>query len=126
MSDDEMTCGRGLAAHAVIPAKIGEMIASLAENLELHMPSLVASDENTRREREAYGKLAAEHRAIAQQLAAVAAHMASYKTLPMGAHDEKALEDPKVMVAFGNFVRLQRELIAMLQTALAHDQELLA
>lgn len=121
-----MTCGRGLAEHAPIAAKIGDFIAALAENLELHMPTLVTSDENARREHEAYGKLAAEYRAIAQQLAAVAAHMASCKDLPQGAHDEQALHDAKLMEAFGRYVTAERALIATLQKALATDQELLA
>ena len=120
-----MTCGRGLAEHSVIPAKMGELIAALAENLELHMPTLVQSDPNARLEHDAYGKLAAEHRAIAEALTAVATRMAGYKNLPMGAHDEQAMQDPTLMAAFGRYVKLERELIAMLQAAVARDQEML-
>lgn len=120
-----MTCGKGLAEHSVIPAKLGELIAALAENLELHIPSLVLSDPHSKVEHEAYTKLAAEHRAIAEQLTAVAAHMAGYRNLPMGAHDEAVLQDPKLMAAFGHYVKVERELVAMLQKAVARDQELL-
>ena len=123
--DDQMTCGKGLAEHSVIPAKLGELIAALAENLELHMPALVMTDERSREEHHAYARLAAEHRAIAEQLTAVAAHMAGYRNLPMGPHDDKAMEDPKVMEAFGRYVKIERELIATLQKAVARDQELL-
>lgn len=121
-----MTCGRGLAEHSVIPAKLGELIAALAENLELHMPALVLDDPNAKLEHEAYAKLAAEHRAIAEQLTAVAAHMAGYRNLPMGAHDMKVMQDPTRNEAFGRYVKLQREVIHLLQKALERDQELLA
>ncbi len=123
--DDEMTCGRGLAEHSVIPAKLGELIAALAENLELHMPALVLTDPNAKLEHEAYARLAAEHRAIAHQLTAVAAHMAGYRNLPMGAHEMAVMHDPVRNAAFGRYVKLQRELVHLLQKALERDQELL-
>jgi hypothetical protein len=31
---DQPTCGQGLAENAVLPAKLGELIASVAANLE--------------------------------------------------------------------------------------------
>jgi len=37
---NQQTCGPGLAEHSVLPAKVGELIASLAEILELHMKAL--------------------------------------------------------------------------------------
>jgi hypothetical protein len=127
MSDNEvMTCGRGLAEHSLIPAKLGELIAALAENLELHIPALVLTDPNAKLEHEAYVKLAAEHHAIAEQLTAVAAHMAGYKNLPMGAHDPAVMQDASRNAAFGRYVKIERELIALLQKALVRDQELLA
>ena len=125
-ADQAMTCGRGLAEHSVIPAKLGELIAALAENLELHIPALVVSDHNAKLEQEAYVKLAAEHRAIAEQLTAVASHMAGYKNLPMGQHDPAVMEDPALNEAFGRYVKIERELIALLQKSLVRDQELLA
>lgn len=121
-----MTCGKGLAEHSAIPAKLGELIAALADNLELHMPALVVSDPNSKLEHEAYAKLAAEHRAIAERLTAVAAHMAGYRNLPMGQHDMAVMQDPARNEAFGRYVKIERELIGMLQAALARDQELLA
>lgn len=126
MSEDAMTCGRGLAEHSVIPAKLGELLAALADNLELHMPALVLTDANAKLEHEAYAKLAAEHRAIAERLTAVAAHMAGYRNLPMGAHDMTVTQDQSRNEAFGNYVKIERELIGLLQKALVRDQELLA
>ena len=37
---NEPTCGQGLAEHSVLPAKVGELIASLAEILEFHTKAL--------------------------------------------------------------------------------------
>jgi hypothetical protein len=125
-SDEAMTCGRGLAEHSVIPAKLGELIAALAENLELHIPALVLTDPNAKLEHEAYVRLAAEHRFVAERLTAVAAHMAGYKNLPMAQHAPAVMQDPARNEAFGRYVKLERELIALLQKALARDQELLA
>jgi hypothetical protein len=123
--DEHMTCGQGLAEHSVIPAKLGELLAALAENLELHMPALVLSDPNAKLEHEAYAKLVTEYRGIAEQLTAVAARMAGYRNLPMAAHDMAVMQQPARMEAFGRYVKRERETIAVLQTALARDQELL-
>src|SRR6185503_6685624 len=106
MTDEPMTCGKGLAEHSVIPAKLGELIAALADNLELHIPTLVLSDPNA--------KLEHEHRAIAERLTAVASHMAGYRNLPRSAHDQRALLDPKRAEAFDRYVNIERELIATL------------
>ncbi len=116
-TDDVPTCGKGLAEHSAIPAKVAELIAALAGNLEVHQPTLDLSDERSRRELDAYVKLARAHRAIAAQLREAAEQMASYRDLPMGRHDERALAGRRVVDAFANFVRVERELLALLQTS---------
>ena len=122
---DQPTCGQGLAEHASLPAKLGELLAALAANLEVHQNSLVLTDEHARAEYRAYVRLATEHRGIAAQLASVAEHMAGYRHLPMGAHDERAFADPQVMEAFETFVRREEELLALLQRALERDRAML-
>ena len=95
---NEPTCGQGLAEHSVLPAKLGELIASLAENLELHMNTLDLTDENSRKEHAAYLELSREYRKIAAQLQATAKQMAGYQDLPMGRHDQKCdglADDPR-------------------------------
>jgi hypothetical protein len=37
--EDQRTCGKGLAEHSALPAKLGELTAAMAENLEIHMRS---------------------------------------------------------------------------------------
>jgi hypothetical protein len=124
--DDQPTCGEGLAAHSALPAKLAELEDALAENLELHQKTLDLRDEHARAELEAYVRLANAHRAIASQLRATAAEMAGYRGLPMGAHDEKALGDPKLLDAFATFVTREQQLLAELQHAVERDQQMLA
>jgi hypothetical protein len=124
-TDDEPSCGKGLAEHSALPAKLGELIAALAENLEAHQKTLDITDPHAAQERDAYVKLAQEHRSIATQLQTTAAHMAGYRDLPMGRHDERALADPKLLDAFAKFVRTEQELLALLQKAVQRDQMML-
>jgi hypothetical protein len=92
---EQPTCGKGLASHSVLPAKLGELIASLAENLELHMKALDSKNQNAKKELDAYMKLAKEHREIAALLTATANAMAGYRELPMADHDAKVVSDQK-------------------------------
>jgi hypothetical protein len=120
------TCGKGLAEHSVLPAKMGELIAAMAENLELHMKALDVTDENSKKEYDAYLQLAGEHRQIATQLQAIAKQMSAYRDLPMGRHDHKAMSAPEVREAFKRFVDLERELLALLQSRVEQDQRMLS
>lgn len=124
--DDQPTCGKGLAEHSALPAKLGELVAAMVANLDIHRQSLDLSDERLRKEYEAYVKLARELRSIAADLRATAEQMASYRDLPMGRHDEKALADPRALDAFETFVRLERELVALLRSSLQRDERMLA
>jgi hypothetical protein len=123
--DDQPTCGKGLAAHSALPAKLAELEDALAENLERHQKTLDLSDSNSRRELDAYVSLAGQHRSIASQLRATAREMTGYRDLPMGRHNEQALADPQLMDAFAKFVRVEQELLAQLQRAVERDQQML-
>ena len=112
---DEPTCGKGLAEHSAVPAKIAELLKALAENLEQHMPSLDLDDNNARQEHDAYSKLSREYRKVATQLEATASAMAGYRDLPMGQHDMQVLSGPEVFESFKNFVRIERELLSLLK-----------
>jgi hypothetical protein len=125
-ASEEPTCGKGLAEQSALPAKLGELIASLAENLEVHLTALDLTDENARKERTAYVSLAKKHRDIAAQLTVVAGEMAGYRDLPMGRHDEQAMLDPKVFEIFETFTKLEQELLALLQEQVEQNQTMLA
>jgi hypothetical protein len=123
--ENQQTCGKGLAEHSAVPAKLGELTASVAENLEVHMKALDLKDESSKKEHDAYLELAKEHREIALRLQATARRMTGYRDLPMGRHDEKAMADPKVLEAFESFVKHEQELLELLRKRLEQDREML-
>ncbi len=125
MSENESSCGKGLAEHAAIPAKLAELIAALADNLELHMPALVLADAAARTEHDAYRELADEYRAIAARLAATAHRMTSYRDLPTAEHDPQRMADPRLRDAFARYVTLERDLFTLLEIAVERDDRLL-
>jgi hypothetical protein len=125
MSAERRTCGRGLAEHAALPAKLAELTAALAENLEVHMQALDLGDAAAAQEHRAYASLAERHRSLAAQLRATGEEMAGYRELPMGRHDEHAMASPEAGAAFERFLRVQRELVAVLEESVRRDQELL-
>jgi hypothetical protein len=123
---DRRTCGHGLAEQSRLPAKLAELTASLAENLEIHLNALDLTDENSRAEHEAWRSLANQHRQIAAQLHAVGEEMAGHRDLPMGRHDETAMSSPEIVEAFERFVEDERELLTLLGRKVDEDEALLA
>jgi hypothetical protein len=124
--DDQQTCGKGLAENAKLPAKLADVISALTANLELHMPTLDQSDPNSRREYEAYAHLARAFRRIASDLATTSREMEGYRDLPMGRHDEHALADPRLWLAFEKLVGQERELRDLLEKRLVGHEAMLA
>jgi hypothetical protein len=123
---DQPTCGQGLAGRSTLPTKLGELSASLADNLEVHTSALDLSDENAKQEHAVYLRLIETHRAIAAQLEALGEEMAGYRNLPMGKHDPDAMSSPEVAAAFDRYVNVERELLAQLQERVEEDQHILA
>jgi hypothetical protein len=123
---DQPTCGQGLAEHSSLPAKFGELTASVAEILEVHTGALDLEDESSRREHGVYLNLAEEHRRTAAELQATSRAMADQRDLPMGRHDPPVMASPAAVEAFERFVQAERELLALLQERLRQDQEMLA
>jgi hypothetical protein len=124
--DDQPTCGQGLAETAMLPEKLGDLVASIADILEAHIPALDLTDEPSRVEREAYLDLARENREAALRLKAIASQMADYRDLAMGRHIEQAMAAPPVLDSFQRFVRSEHELLALLQHRVEEDREMLA
>jgi hypothetical protein len=119
---EEQTCGRGLAGHAALPAKLAEVTEAMADNLQLHMAGLMLDDPAARMEHGVYLRLVEEQRQAAARLRLVAGEMAGARDLPMGAHDEQAMASPEVAEAFGRFVRAREELVELLRADLELDQ----
>ena len=123
---EESTCGKGLAAGADLPDQFGRLLAARAEVLERHTRALDGNSPNGRREQEAYWDLVRRHRAIAADLATLAAQMRSYRDLPMADHDVQVMMAPDgQMAAFREFVDLERELAASLTAQLQDDEQML-
>ena len=123
---DQPTCGQGLAERSALPAKLGELSASLADNLEVHTSALDLNDENAKQEHAVYMQLVQEHRGIAAQLDSLGEEMAGHDDLPMGAHDPEAMTSPRVVATFERFVNVERELLALLRELVEQDQSILS
>ena len=124
--DDRPTCGKGLAANAVLPAKLAELMAARAEVLKRHTRALDLTDAAAQKELDAYTSLERAHRDVASELADLAEEMASYRDLPMGRHETTVMTDPKgQMEAFRRFVAVEQELLALLQATLEVEEEML-
>jgi len=115
------TCGEGLAANSVLPAKMAEVLGALSEVLSMHLKAIAPSDE----EYAAYEKLAADFRDAATRLAATAGAMAGYRDLPMAEHDTKAMTSPDNAEALRRFVVIERELLMILQQKTEQDAKML-
>ena len=123
--DDQPTCGKGIAARSKLTAMLGELVASTARVLEVHMKALDLSDPNSKLELDAYRDVATAHRRIAADLASIAERMAGYRTLPMGRHDMAAMMSPAPRHAFAGFVKHEEELAAFLKKNLEQDHAML-
>lgn len=119
------TCGEGLAENSALPARISELIATLAQVLEAHRRALDLEDENSRREDEAYRELAEQFRGVATALRSTAERMAGHAGLAMGRHRMEEVASPKVRGLYLKFVSLEQELQALLQKRFERDSALL-
>ena len=120
------TCGEGLAAHAPLPAALGELAAATAEVLAAHYPMLDESDPVSVRERDAYAPLVQAHRRIAADLQALARAMEQCRTLPMGRHRDDAAANAAMARAFGRFLAAEEALSRLLAARLTDDREMAA
>jgi hypothetical protein len=123
--NDQQTCGKGLAENSVLPERVGELTDAVAGILEAHMEALDLTDEKSRAESGAYRELAGEHRRVAAALRKTAPRMAGYRDLPIGRHIPEKMAAPRAHQAFEKFVKLEQELLVLLQNRLEGDWELL-
>ena len=124
MTDDQ-TCGRGLAENAALPARLAEVIAAVADNLERHIRTLDTSDPAARTEREAYERLVRSHSETAAKLRAIADELTSYGDLPVAAHNEEAFADPALLEAFEALTQREEELSTLMQTRVEGHHKML-
>jgi hypothetical protein len=120
------TCGQGLAEHAPLPGKLAELMAAMANNLELHMAALDLGDHNAKREHEAYASLVRQHREIAERLGRISREMAGYRDLPMGRHDANAMSGEQVADAFRDLIALESQSLDSLRRQVDAHRAMLA
>jgi hypothetical protein len=123
--EDQPTCGKGLASQSSLPAMLGDLIAAMADVLEIHKQALDLTDENARPEHQAYGTLVMEFRRAAGQLATIARQMTGYHDLPMGIHDEQKMGSREAVAAFEQFVKTERALLALLTDTIGEHAAML-
>ena len=111
------TCGQGLAEHSVVPAKLSALVSAMADNLESHVRALDLNDQSSREEFEVY-VIAQQNREIEARLRETAALMAGQRALPIGRHVPAAIADPSVIAAFQKLVRVETELVELMQRVL--------
>lgn len=124
--DSHPTCGQGLAENSILPGKLGELTAAMAETLDAHMQTLDINDPQSKQEYEVYFQLANEQRETAARLLTTANEMAGARDMPMGRHDITNELASRLTEAFAKYVRLEQELLALLQQASEQDQAMLA
>jgi hypothetical protein len=122
---EAQTCGQGLAQHAELPLLVGELMGSVADNLNAHLPGLVSTDENSEHEKRVYEHLAARLREAAAMLHAIGTEMAGQRDMPMGEHDLEALSSGEVLDALERMTRVEAQLLARVQKALTEHQSIL-
>jgi hypothetical protein len=123
--DDQHTCGRGIAASAVVPSALAEVAAGLAQNLEVHTRALDPDDPAAGQERGAYERIARSLRSAATDLQAAAAEMDAAVDLPMGAHDMAAMATTDVLDAFERHVAAEEDLFRLLEARRADNEQML-
>ncbi len=123
--DQASTCGQGLAENSLLPGKLGELAAAMAETLDVHMRTLDVDDAQSKKEYEVYFQLANEQRETAARLLATANEMAAARDLPMGRHDFTDQTKSRMLKAFEKYVGVEQELLVLLEQALEQDQSLL-
>ena len=123
---DEPTCGTGMAANAILPTRMAEVLAAMADVLTRHTESLDPDEPAAAAEKDAWLAIAAEQRRIAGHLTATADRMAATKDLPLADHDMSALTSTEARSAFAHFVTAQERLSDLLTEQLVQYRAMLA
>jgi hypothetical protein len=114
-TDDEPTCGKGIAASADLPDRLSDFMRAMADLFENHIRALDPAEDSGRVETEAYQQLRSSHHDLGGRLEALAASMRGYRNLPMAAHNMDILMDRASSDSFARLVESEKDLLALLQ-----------
>ena len=105
MADDQPTCGKGLAANAILPERLGALMNAMATMLENHTRALDLNETNGRLEHDAYERLVSDQRTLASGLEALARALEGNRDLPMARHNLAPLNDQASRAVLAAFHR---------------------
>lgn len=114
-SDEQHTCGKGIAASGALPEKMSAVLRVMADVHQNHIRSLNPDEPNGKLEIAAYESLVAENRDLARRLDALAHLMRGYRDLPMPSHDMDVLTDQHSTNVFKALVDRERDLLTLMQ-----------
>ncbi len=115
MTDEEMTCGRGIAANATLPSQMAVVVAALGAVLQDHTKALDDRNAAARREHAAYDGIIESARVARISLDALAREMLACRELPAAPHDMDALASRETHDVFVALVRAEQQLHGLLQ-----------
>jgi hypothetical protein len=110
----EPTCGQELAASAVVPEKIGELMRHVAQNLRAHAAWVGDETPAAEAEQTAMSSVADCYQGIADAAARAAVTMLGCSSLGPAPHDPMRFDRPAFALWMREKIRLQRELAALL------------
>src|SRR5687768_5379869 len=105
MADDQPTCGKGLAANAVLAERLAALMNAMAALLDNHVRALDPKEAAGRLECDAYERLVEDQRTLASGLENLARAMESYRDLPMAKHDMVSLTDQMSREVLSAFIQ---------------------
>ena len=121
----ESTCGEELAASAVVPEKIGELMRHVAVNLRAHADWVGDRTDAARAEREAMTSVAEHYERLARAAADAAAKMRSLDDLAPAPHDPATFDVPAFRSWMRDKIRLQRALAELISEHAAASENAL-
>jgi len=123
--DDQPTCGKGVADHAVLPERVAALFEAMAATLAHHRKALDRADPAAREEDDSYAKLIDEQHELVTRLRSVEARMSGYRNLPMGRHEPSVMAGPESVAVFDKYVEAEQQLLSLLELWLARDRQML-
>ena len=124
-SQNEPTCGKGIAASAGLPETLAGFMRAMADMLQSHVRALDPNEPNGKAEMDAYNQLVSEHRSLGDRLDALAALMRGYRDLPVAGHDMDVIMDQRSFDVFAALVAREQELSALMQERVKEHGEML-
>lgn len=109
-----MTCGQWAASKAPLPAKLGELMTAIADNLEFHAKWTGTKDKAAKAEHDMLMKMAKDHRAIGKMSTDISNGMTKAKDMAQATHDPKTMDGAKMAEMQLKQIKLQREMAQMM------------